>query len=243
MASHRLTSSEWPEAERIQDIYMREVRSALAVDPAARLSDADLDVVDDMMARFPDHGEALWGWFGDGDRQRYAALKTFIAATAGTSSADRTFPAAHVADGDVVILMGGVQIAGNLVLGSQAMLWVLGPLTIDGHLIADPWDYSLLGAAHISMQSGFSPGELMATDAIVASGALYLAGNDYGCRTPRLAADVLVDFERSHQIPCVEAAARCTSWDFDAAARSLGLDPDAGDLRRGFHRKLSEGSR
>jgi hypothetical protein len=131
-----------------------------------------------------------------------------------------------------------VTIDGNLSVGTQALVFVLGSLTIRGNLDAG-FDYSLIAAHDVSFHSGVSGGEILALDSIVAADKLYLCGNNYSCRARCVRAGTLVDFERGNVFLEVDTGTRVTEWDFAAATRALGLSAKhEGDLRSAWRETL-----
>ena len=85
---------------------------------------------------------------------------------------------------------------------------VLGSLTIDGSLLGDRWDYTLVAAHDIECENGISGGEVIALDRVAVRHSLFLSGNDYSCRAPKMCATILVDFERSNAFSSTICASR-----------------------------------
>jgi len=196
------------------------------------------DELDRRMAQPPGHldGEALWDWLDGADQYRWAGLRVLAEALAGTVPVrlpgNVTVPGqqAWIATGDVLV-------DGNLVLGEQAMVLVLGRLTVAGALVGSLSDYSMVAAAEVACRNGVTAGEVLALSAIRCPGAFYLSHNDYSCRAPLYSGGVLVDFERFNAFSRVEVDERLTDWDFAAAAHALGVPADD-ELPRAYAARL-----
>jgi hypothetical protein len=220
------------------------VRPELAKDPLF-MTDADdfgvsLDVLDARMKQPPKQvagsSDEFYAWLDGADQVRYAGLHVLLRAMGGGEPLDLR---GHVVvgEGTTRIARGDVHIAGNLELEPQAIVVVLGKLTIDGVLLGDVFDYSLVAAREIECRGGVTGGELIATDRIVARGPFYFAGNDYSSRAPRYEGDLLVDFERGNAFTEVAVKQRVSDWDFAKAAKALGVSADD-ELARAFRAKL-----
>lgn len=226
----------WPsgglplDAQRIRASYER-VRPALAKDRLFVENAAEFDVdvaeLDLRMACPPAHLDTrtLWDWLDGADQYRWAGLRVLADAYAAPGSL-RLTGRVTVPEGSLRVATGDVVVEGDLVLEEQAMVLVLGKLTVTGALVGSVWDYSMAAATEVSCRDGVTSGEILALDAIRCTGALYLSGNDYSCRAPLFDGGVLVDFERSNAFGRVDADERITEWDLTAAARALGLSAD-----------------
>ncbi|MFI2433034.1 hypothetical protein [Streptomyces sp. NPDC018693] len=227
---------DWPadglplDARRIGSAYER-VRPALTRDRLFVENAADFDVdveeLDLRMAWPPGRLDAgtLWDWLDGADQYRWAGLRVLAEAFAVPGSL-RLAGRITVPEGSLRVATGDVVVEGDLVLEDQAMVLVLGTLTVTGALVGSVWDYSLVAAAEVRCRDGVTSGEILALDAIRCTGALYLSGNDYSCRAPLFDGGVLVDFERSNAFGRVDVDERITEGDVTAAARALGLSAD-----------------
>ncbi|MFF9573391.1 hypothetical protein [Streptomyces sp. NPDC014685] len=226
----------WPsgglplDARRVGSAYER-VRPALTTDPLfvenAADFDGDVEELDRRMACPPGHLDAgtLWDWLDGADQYRWAGLRVLADAFAAHGSL-RLTGRVTVPEGSLRVATGDVVVEGDLVLEDQAMVLVLGTLTVTGALVGSVWDYSLVAAAEVRCRDGVTSGEILALDAVRCTSALYLSRNDYSCRAPLFDGGVLVDVERSNAFGRVDADKRITEWDFTAAARALGLSAD-----------------
>ncbi len=182
--------------------------------------------------------EALWRRLASGpDQYRYAGLRV-LQEVFSAGGASTTVAGPLQVEPCFTCIVGDLHVGGDLIVPDDASLVVLGRLCIEGHLVAGFWS-STVAALRIEMVSGISGGEVLASEAIVAAERLYLCNNEHSCRSPRVEARVLVDFERSNAFSRVVAAQHVTRWDFGAAAAALGLPPDhEGDLMSAFRRQL-----
>ena len=244
----RAKPTPWPkdvtelDAKAIATAYAG-VRPALAKDPLFMADAAEFGVslaeLDARMARppkTPAKSDELYLWLDGADQYRYAGLHVLLRALG--DGKPRVFTGdVVVTEGMTRIVRGDVTIHGNLDLETQAMVIVLGKLVVDGAILGDCFDYSMIAAREIACRGGVTAGELIATDRVVARGALYLAGNSYSCRAPLFEGDLLVDFERSNAFTKAKVKRRLTAWDFAKAAKALGVS-DEDDLASSFRAKL-----
>ncbi|MEV0293101.1 hypothetical protein [Nocardia sp. NPDC050710] len=241
--------SRWPEANFALDRTLvteayRRVRDTLAGSPLLVTDAAEVgfsfDDLDRRMANAPDSldGESLWAWLDGPDQYRWAALSVLVDAyepmsTEALQLAGRVVVPASGAP----VIAGDVHIDGDLILEDQAMVFVLGRLTVTGSLVAEGADYSMIGARDIACRDGVTPGEVLAVEAIRCPGTFLFWNNDYSSRAQTYSGGVLVDFERHNMFGRVDVQRRLTDWDFAAAARVLGLAEDD-DITTAYAAKL-----
>ncbi|MFF9316404.1 hypothetical protein ACF1BP_11455 [Streptomyces sp. NPDC014735] len=229
------------DAGRIAEAYAR-VRPDLVRDPLliadAAAYDVGVDALDKRMSAPPQDltADTFWGWLNGADQYRWAGLRVLAEAYATSGTEHRTGRVV-VPEGTMRIARGDVRVDGDLVLEDQAMVLVLGTLTVTGALVALP-DYTMVAAAEAVCRDGVSAGEVLALGAVRCPGTLYLAHGDHSCRAPLCAGGTLVDFERDNAFGAVDVAERITDWDFAAAARALGLPEDVDDLRDAYAARL-----
>ena len=179
----------------------------------------------------------LWKWLQGPDHYRWAGLKVLTAAY-GTDATLALDGPVVVPEGEARIFTGHVTITGSLELEPQAMVMVLGRLSVIGALVADRFDYTLVAAREVTCANGFSGAEVLALEASRCPGTFYFTGNDYAARARLFEGSTLVDFERPGNVfGEVKVATRFRKWDFAGAACVLGLD-DEDNLPKAFAAKL-----
>ncbi len=173
-------TGDWPsgglplDARRIGSAYER-VRPALTTDPLFVENAADFDVdveeLDRRMACPPGHLDAdtLWDWLEGADQYRWAGLRVLADAFAAPGSL-RLSGRVTVPEGSLRVATGDVVVEGDLVLEDQAMVLVLGTLTVTGALVGSVRDYSLVAAAEVRCRDGVTFGEILALDAVRCTG-------------------------------------------------------------------------
>lgn len=219
------------------------VRARLAKDPLfsknARAHGVSLAKLDGYMKAPPGSASGLMAWLDGPDQFRYAGLAVLQAAFGNS------VPPAQLETGLTVpkdaswLVPGDLVISGQLELETGAGLFVLGALVVNGCLLA-PDGFSVIAARDLSFQSGITGGELIALRSIKGGARVYLSGNDYSCRAPTFAADVLVDFERHNAYEKVRCKVRVSDWDFAASADALGVSRQ-GELAKNFTDALRAG--
>src|SRR5689334_1942938 len=107
----------------------RTVRDELAVDPLfivdADQFDVSLAELDRRMATPATTPDRLWNWLQGADQYRYAGLKVLVAAFGAGEPVVDVAHGAEVPGGNRIIA-GDVHVHGDLVIGEQAMVVVLG---------------------------------------------------------------------------------------------------------------------
>ncbi|MEU9763070.1 hypothetical protein AB0D98_25750 [Streptomyces sp. NPDC047987] len=229
------------DAGRIAEAYERVgpdlVRDPLFITEAAAY-DVRVDDLDKRMSAPPQEltADSFWGWLHGADQYRWAGLRVLAEAYAASVPEQRTGRVV-VPEGTMAIARGDMRVDGDLVLEDQAMVLVLGTLTVTGALVALP-DYTMVAAAEVACRDGVSAGEVLALRAVRCPGTFYFGHGDHSCRAPLCAGGTLVDFERDNAFGAVDVAERITDWDFAAAARALGLPEDADDLMDAYAARL-----
>ncbi|MEE1738781.1 hypothetical protein PUR49_20010 [Streptomyces sp. BE147] len=231
-------------AQQVKDAYAR-VRASL-LDDALFIQDAaqygvTVDELDRRMQQPPaqlDSGSS-WDWLDGPEHYRRAVLRVLVEAY---GSADRHELAGPVeVPGDAVhVVAADVHVDGDLVLEEQAVLFVLGKLSVSGALVGRP-GYSVAAAREIECADGATGGEVLALGGIRCPGTFYFGHNDCSARAAWYDGGILVDFERYNAFGRVAVRTRVTDWDFPAAARALGLPNDEGDLLGAYTEKLLSG--
>jgi hypothetical protein len=219
-------------------------RATLAADPLLITNAADygfsFDELDRRMTQIPEAPscDALWEWLDGPDQYRWAALSVLVDAYRNRLAEPLrlTGRVSVPADGTAIVA-GDVHIDGDLLVADQAMVFVLGALTVTGALVATGGDYSMVAARDIACRDGVTPGEILAVDRIVCPGTFLFWGNDYSSRARRYHGGILIDFERDNWFEQVDVRTRLADWDFDAAGRALGL-PDDADITTAYAAKL-----
>ncbi|MEW2633669.1 hypothetical protein AB0903_18920 [Streptomyces sp. NPDC048389] len=234
-------------AQQVKAAYAR-VRASL-VDDALLMQDAarygfTIEELDRRMQQPPARlgSGTSWDWLDGPEHFRWAVLRVLVEACPPAGPYDLAGRVV-IPGGTVHVVGADLRVSGDLVLEEQAVLFVLGGLSVTGALVGRP-DYSMVAAREIECGDGATGGEILALDGIRCPGTFYFGHNDYTARASSYDGGVLVDFERVNAFGRLNVRERVSDWDFPAAARALGVSADEGDMLGAYtERLLSERGR
>jgi hypothetical protein len=192
---------------QVHELYA-DLRVRLARDPLF-ISAAELETLDRRVAQLPDTIEQLFGdtLQGGSVAYRYAGvlLATELVRRFGPNQRFTYDGALAAEEGEILFYGGDLRVAGDLVLGEQAMLVVVGDLDVEGSFIGSAAGYSLLGVGGAMAAHGvMTAGELIVAQRLAVRDVVYLYGQGTAL-APAVRARVLVENDRRDTLGRVSA--------------------------------------
>lgn len=176
----------------------------------------------------PARADDFCRWLAGSEAYRYAGLRLLVQALAEPAAPAQVLEGPwHITS--TVVVSTPLRVEGDVAIDEGGVLLALGGVEIEGTLIADPHEYTLVAGPRVAMHNLLSGGELLALDELVVEESALLSRSEHACRSPLMRADTLVDFERDNVFTEVEVNNRVSRASFEAAAkaaeRALGDEP------------------
>lgn len=172
---------------------------------------------------------------------RYAGA--LLAAKQAAGAKPAKLPSTRLNEGAIRWYPGDVTVRGDLRLDPTSIFGCGGTLTVEGAIIGDAADYSLVVAGQsIAAHDLVTAGEAIAGAAIRITRIAYLHDNDYSAMAPLLEAAVLVQDDRTDVFEDIRAI-KHSKDDLPLAAALIGLPEGDDDLADRFREALASGAK
>lgn len=144
---------------------------------------------------------------GDSEAYRYAALllAAEVLRERGDGRLSTWTGGLPVDEEEVFLYWGGLKVDGDLALGDQAIVLVVGDLELSGAFVGAEWDYSLLAVSGtMTARNVMTQGELIVGGRLLVRESAYLYRSDHSAVCPSIQAGALVENERFDRFGEVE---------------------------------------
>jgi len=192
---------------QVHELYA-DLRVRLAKDPLFAAG-GELETLDRRVAQLPDTIQQLFGETLQGGSvvYRYGGLllATELVRRFGPNQRFTYDGALAAEQGEILFYGGDLRVAGDLLLGEQAMVVVAGDLDIEGSFVGSAAGYSLLGVGGAMTAHGvMTAGELIVAQRLAVRDVVYLHGEG-AALAPAVRARVLVENARRDALGKVNA--------------------------------------